>query len=112
MQQTFTRIIFYMWIVLVPAAVKGQRVLANDTNNNRADQPQPVSINFTLKQDSYITLNIFDPLGNQVLQLAKGKYKAGDYNIPVDSSSLRGGVYFYRLSVNDRAETKKITIRK
>ena len=120
MKQTFTRFLFHiLMITIVPLAVKGQSVQTNNENTTVRIETDPTnpsttltSINFTLLKDSYVNLKIFDPLGNQVLELAHGSYKAGDYSIPVDAPNLHTGIYFYRLSVNDQTETKKLSIKK
>jgi hypothetical protein len=70
------------------------------------------NISFRLETDAVISLKLFDPLGNEVLTLMSGNAKAGNYSMPVDASKLNAGVYFYRLDVNGRVETKKITIKK
>ncbi|HXH17647.1 MAG TPA: serine hydrolase [Chitinophagales bacterium] len=73
---------------------------------------QSTNISFKLEQDAEVSLKLFDPLGNETMTLLNRKMQAGDYTIPVDASKLNAGIYFYRLVVNGRAETKKLTIRK
>ena len=119
MIKTFTHCILYILVLMVSQVVVGQGLPSENEAATVRVEPNPdnpaatlTTINFTLQKDSKVDLKIFDPLGNQVLQLASGSYKAGDYTIPVDSPGLRTGIYFYRLSVNDHTETKKLTIRK
>ena len=118
MIETFTRYFFYLLVFTLPLTAVGQGVPSRNENatfkveQTTSGSPTPViTITFTIIRDSYVNLKVFDPLGNEVLQLAKGNYKAGDYSIPIDAPNLRAGVYFYRLNVNDRTETKKLIIK-
>ncbi len=70
------------------------------------------NIFFRLEREAMVTLKLFDPLGNEVMQLKNGILKAGDYSVPVDITRLNQGVYFYRLEIDGALETKRITIKK
>lgn len=70
------------------------------------------NISFELYREASVNLRLFDPLGNQLQELIDGNLKKGSYNFPVDISELSSGVYFYRLKIDDKVETKKLTIRK
>jgi len=80
------------------------------TNVNPA--AKQTNIFFRLERESKVILNLFDPLGNEVMQLKNGMLKAGDYSVPVDIARLNQGVYFYRLEIDGVLETKRITIKK
>jgi len=85
---------------------------ARKDESGSANLPLQTVISFTLETDAMVTLKLLDPLGNDVLVLKKEIMQAGDYSIPLDASRLNAGVYFYRLDINGRVETRKITIRK
>lgn len=70
------------------------------------------NISFELYREANVNLKLFDPLGNELQQLIDGELKKGNYNFPVDISELSSGVYFYRLKIDEKVETKKLTIRK
>ncbi len=79
---------------------------------NPAGNSSVVNIFFTLPANSYVSLKVFNPLGILMKEVVNGNLIAGDHSIPLDISNINDGVYFYTLSVNDRSETKKLTIRK
>ena len=93
-----------------------QIAVAGDSFSLNQNYPNPAihstQVSFKLEREAMVILKLFDPLGNQLMVLVNGKMKAGEYNIPIDASSLNPGIYFYRLVVDGRSETKKLTIRK
>lgn len=79
---------------------------------SRSNGATYTNISFELYREANVNLRLFDPLGNQLQELIDGNLKKGNYNFPVDISELSSGVYFYRLKIDDKVETKKLTIRK
>lgn len=81
---------------------------------NVRNYPNPFNsfteISFQLIDDSYIEITVFDILGRRVAALAKGNYNAGAHNIRWDASNQPSGIYFYRLSTPNEAETNRITL--
>jgi hypothetical protein len=71
-----------------------------------------VFISFSLDEDAMVTLKLFDPLGNEISTLVNKQMKPGEHAVPLKTTDLPSGVYFYRLKVNERLETKKINIKK
>lgn len=58
------------------------------------------AIKFSLKVDSKVSLKIYNPLGQEVMNILSDNYAAGNYNISVNASGLNSGVYFYTLEAN------------
>ena len=59
-----------------------------------------------------VQLRIYDPLGRLVRTLVDSSLPAGRYEVTWDSTdekgkTVTGGVYFYRLRVNDETETRR-----
>lgn len=79
---------------------------------NPAGSSNVVNIVFTLPSNSYVSLKVFNPLGILMREVVNGNLMAGEHSIPLDISNINDGVYFYTLSVNDRSETKKLSIKK
>lgn len=63
-----------------------------------------------LVEDSEVNLTLFDPLGNELEVLMDGQLKKGKYSFPIDASSLKPGVYFYKLTIDGKSETKKLVV--
>jgi len=58
------------------------------------------SIKFALKVDSKVSLKIYNPLGQEVMNILSDNYAAGNYNISVNAAGLNSGVYFYTLEAS------------
>lgn len=73
------------------------------------------SINYTLSNPDYITLKVFNLLGEQVFFKELGFQQKGSHQYILDttklrSNSLTSGVYFYSLSNSNRSETRKFIL--
>jgi hypothetical protein len=82
-----------------------------------ANYPNPfnptTTLSFTLAQDGFTTLKIYNVLGKEVATLVNGEMKAGITNtVAFDASKLASGVYFSRLENNGSAQIKKLVLMK
>ena len=62
--------------------------------------------------NSWQTLKLYDVLGNEVATLIDELKPAGTYEVEFNPKNLSSGVYFYRLSIGDYFETKKMIYQK
>jgi hypothetical protein len=64
----------------------------------------------------WVTLRIYDVLGNEVATLVNEEKPAGTYKIEFSASSgtrvLASGIYYYRLTTGNFIETKKMLMLK
>ena len=70
------------------------------------------TIQFSLPQNSYVTLEVFNTLGERVGVLASEELSAGSYNYSWDASYLSSGVYFYKLTSGSFVQIKKAVLLK
>ena len=56
------------------------------------------TIRFCVPRDSYISLVVFDLMGQEITTIADGFYRAGEYTKAWDASGVASGIYLYRLS--------------
>jgi hypothetical protein len=75
------------------------------------------SIRFGLPAATYVSLTVYNTLGQQVSVLADAPYPAGRHTIVWDGRNCSGvkvasGVYFYRLEAGSFNETKKMLLVK
>lgn len=69
-------------------------------------------INVELKEAAFVSLEIFNSLGQKVSVLLNDQLSAGRHNISFDGSSLVTGIYLYRLQANGVTITKKMLLLK
>ena len=66
------------------------------------------SIKFSLPKDNFVTLKVFNILGEIVKLLVNEEQKAGIHNVEFDASNLSSGVYFYKLEAGNFTSIKKM----
>jgi hypothetical protein len=70
------------------------------------------NLSFVIGNSSFISLKVYDILGNEVATLVNEEKPAGSYEISFDASNLAGGVYFYRLTAGNYSDVKKMMVMK
>ena len=68
------------------------------------------TIPFVVAGSGFVSLKVFNILGQEVATLVNQQTIPGKYTVPFNATGLRSGVYFYRLQVGDFVETKKLTL--
>jgi photosystem II stability/assembly factor-like uncharacterized protein len=68
------------------------------------------TIEFSLPRSSYVTLKVFNLLGEEVATLAGQDFKAGSYRVDWNAKGVASGVYLYRLVAGSFVETKKMLL--
>lgn len=69
-------------------------------------------IGFKLNTSGYVSLKVYNLVGNVVATLI-GEYKQqGNYEVEFDASNLTAGVYLYKLQINDFSSVKRMTLIK
>jgi hypothetical protein len=70
-------------------------------------------INFTLPKDGYVTLKVYNSLGQEVKTLADDKYYSkGTYSLDFNGKSLPSGAYYYRFTGGSFSAVKKMLLIK
>lgn len=70
------------------------------------------NLEFGISELGFVSLKVYDLLGNEVSSLVNSELKPGIYNYQFDASGLSSGTYFYRLKINDHSETKSMILLK
>jgi hypothetical protein len=70
------------------------------------------TISYTLKENTYVKLTVYDRLGREVKTLVDENKSAGNHTIEFTASGLPSGIYFYRIKTNERTEVKKMILAK
>ena len=91
----------------------GKEILSYQLEQN---YPNPFNslthIRYSIPRSSYVSLIVFDILGNEVSTLVNRYQSAGEYDVLFEGNNLASGIYFYTLSSNNFMVTKKIILLK
>jgi serine protease AprX len=107
-------------------ALKLGRNLTGITSNNTSiingyslsqNYPNPFNpstvIQYSLSENGFINLKVYDILGNEVRTLIDQKQNEGTYSVTFDGSNLSSGIYFYKMEVNGKFfDTKRMILVK
>lgn len=69
-------------------------------------------IGFDLPKEGFVSLKIFNSIGQEVETLINGNLQAGVYQKVFNASHLTSGIYFYKLVTNDFSEVRKMSLIK
>lgn len=70
------------------------------------------TISFSIPSPEFISLKVYDILGNEVATLVSEEKPAGEFDITFVASTFTSGVYLYRLSTGSFTEIKKMILMK
>ncbi|HPT02781.1 MAG TPA: T9SS type A sorting domain-containing protein [Bacteroidales bacterium] len=73
---------------------------------------QITTINYSIPERSFITLSVYDVLGNEVAILVNETKKAGSYEAVFDAEFLNSGLYYYRLQTGKFSQARKLLLLK
>lgn len=85
--------------------------LALEQNYPNPFNPSTV-IRFDLPAREFVSLRVYDVTGKQVATLVDREMQAGTYTSTFDGGGLASGVYYYRLVVGNKVESKKMVLVK
>ncbi|KUO59405.1 MAG: T9SS type A sorting domain-containing protein [Ignavibacteriaceae bacterium] len=87
-----------------------------DNYNLYQNYPNPFNpatvISYSLPREGFVSLRVYDILGNEVAELANEQKSAGTYRVDFNADNLSSGVYFYRIKIDGFAQAKKMIIQK
>lgn len=70
------------------------------------------TINFSIPEESFVSLQIFNSLGEEVKTLVAKDFYAGNYKYDWNATELTSGIYFYRIQAGSFVEIKKMLLLK
>lgn len=89
--------------------------LPNEIRLNQ-NYPNPFNpsteISFHLPEATYVELNVYDILGQEITTLVSGYRSEGEHHVQFDASDLSGGIYIYSLQTGEERITRKMTLMK
>lgn len=82
----------------------------------RQNFPNPfnptTTIEYTLPRSGFVTLKVYNTLGQELATLVSGEEVAGKASATWSASGFPSGVYFYRMTAGEYVETKKMLLMK
>lgn len=92
----------------------------SEINNYKLSQNYPnpfnpvTKISYSIKNDGFISLKVYDILGKEIAVLVNNSARAGSYEINFDAGnySLSSGLYFYELQAGDFRDIRKMILSK
>ncbi|MDH3268476.1 MAG: M12 family metallo-peptidase [Ignavibacteria bacterium] len=100
----------------VEIEVEGPQVFVLSQNYPNPFNPSTM-INFSLPVDSYVSIELFNTLGEKVDELTNRDYSIGSHEVNFDASKLSNGVYYYTINAtgvdgSSFVSTKKMVLMK
>ena len=76
--------------------------------------PNPFSlateISYSLMKPGIVSLKVYDIYGRETRELVNEHHSAGNYYVTFNAGNLPGGVYYYRLKINDVIKTRRMLL--
>ena len=69
-------------------------------------------IHYALPEVTHVTLEVFNNVGQKVMELVNGQKSAGYHTATFDATGLSSGVYLYKLTTTIFTQTKKMLLIK
>lgn len=113
-----TTTLYYSWVDLTFSIVTG--VDNNEPIPNRylllQNYPNPFNpttmIEYEIPENDFVSLKVYDIIGNEIAELINNYQTAGKYNIAFDGKNLSNGVYIYKLTVGNYSQARKMLLLK
>ena len=70
------------------------------------------TIQYSVPEQSMVTITIYDAIGKEIEQLFSGEKSAGTYSVQWNAANYSSGIYFYKLSADKFVQVKKMLLLK
>ena len=70
------------------------------------------TISFSIPEEEFVVLKVFNSLGEELAELVNEALSAGNYSVSFAASELTSGIYFYQIKAGNFAEVKKMMLIK
>ncbi len=96
-------------------AVKTQNIFPQ-TFKLYQNYPNPFNpdtkINYTVPQQSFVSLKVYNLLGQEIATLVNDEKSAGNYTVKFNGSNYASGVYIYKIQAESFSDSKKFVLLK
>jgi hypothetical protein len=70
------------------------------------------TIGYSIPEDNFVTIKLYDILGNEVITLVNDQKQAGRYEMLYNASNIASGVYYYQITSGSFTQTRKLMLMK
>ena len=70
------------------------------------------TIRYSIPEDNFVSIKLYDILGNEVLTLVNEQRQAGRYEMLFNASNIASGVYYYQINSGSFTQTRKLMLMK
>jgi hypothetical protein len=70
------------------------------------------TIRYSIPKEEFVTLRVFNLLGQEVKTIYQGTQRAGNHSIMFNAAQLPSGIYFYSIQAGDFSQVKKMMLMK
>jgi hypothetical protein len=96
---------------VIKVDVNAPAIFSLDQNYPNPFNPSTL-IKYSVAQDGFVNVSIFNLLGEKVATLVNSNMKAGSYELSFNASQLSSGVYFYSIEAGDFKAVRKMMLMK
>ena len=90
--------------------------LLNKKNPKTVIFPNPFNASTTImlhiEKSSFVKISVFNNLGKEIITLIQKQLHDGYHQIVFDGQNLPGGIYYYKISVDEQKEAGKLILLK
>jgi hypothetical protein len=96
-----------------PVTVELNPIFVYSLEQNYPNPFNPVTnINFALPETEFVTLTVFNLLGETIDVLVRNQLPAGRHQVKFDAGNIPSGIYLYRIDAGEYTATRKMIILK
>lgn len=106
---------FVIYVIDNPVNIKNENLQPQDfvLHQNYPNPFNPTTnIGFRISDFGFVSLKVYDALGNEVKTLVNEIKLAGEHHVEFSSNGLTSGIYYYRLETKSFSETRKMILLK
>ena len=89
-------------------------LISPNSYNLAQNYPNPfnpvTTIKYSIPTSEFVTVKVYDVLGNQIETLVDEYKPGGSYEVNFDASNLSSGVYFYKIQAGEYINVKKMIL--
>jgi photosystem II stability/assembly factor-like uncharacterized protein len=99
--------------LLTPVETEDSSLPKYELSQNYPNPFNPsTKINYSVPQYETVTIKVYDLLGKEIATLLNEEKNAGMYQVEFKGEGITSGIYFYKLTVGNYSETKKLVLLK